>query len=70
MFCFTCKRSAPSAYGNADDAFTKTGFCQWKKAHRKDGVIQKHMNFQCHKSSCVVWNDYGMYLKRPLSHKP
>ena len=31
MFCFTWRHFASSAYGNADDAFTKTGFRRWKK---------------------------------------
>ena len=58
MFCFACRHFALPAYGNADDAFIKTGFRRWKKVHEKDGVIQKHMNSQCHKSSCVAWSDY------------
>ena len=58
MFCFSCGHFTPPAYGNADDALIKSGFRRWKKAHGKDGVIEKHLKSQCHKLSYVAWTDY------------
>ena len=58
MFCFACRHFAPPAYGNVDDAFIKTRFRRWKKAHGKYRIIQKHMNSQCHKLFSVAWSDY------------
>ncbi|XP_066969177.1 zinc finger MYM-type protein 1-like [Macrobrachium rosenbergii] len=49
---------APPTYGNADEAFIKSGFRRWKKAHGKDGAIEKHISSQCHKTSCIAWADY------------
>ena len=49
MFCFSCRHFTPPAYGNADDAFIKSGFRRWKKAQMKS---------QCHKLSYVAWTDY------------
>ena len=40
MFCFACRHFAPPTYGNADEAFIKSGFRRWKKAHGKDGAIE------------------------------
>lgn len=58
MFCFACRHFAPPTYGNADEAFIKSGFRRWKKAHGKDGAIEKHISSQCHKTSCIAWADY------------
>ena len=58
MFCFACRHFAPATSGNADDAFTKSGFRRWKKAHGKDGSIARHLNSLCHKSSYIAWADY------------
>ena len=58
-FAFPVDISAPPGYGNAEEAFTKTGFRRWKNAHGKDGAITKHVNSQCHKMSIMSWNDYN-----------
>ena len=62
MLCFAFPvdiSAPPPGYGNAEEAFTKTGFRRWKKAHGKDGAITKHVNSQCHKMSIMSWNDYN-----------
>ena len=59
LFCFPCRHFCPPGDGNAEEAFTKTAFRRWKKAHGKDGAITKHINSQCHKMSIVSWNDYN-----------
>ena len=59
VFCFPCRHFCPPGYCNAEEAFTKTGFRRWKKAHGKDGAITKHVNSQCHKMSIMSWNDYN-----------
>ena len=59
VFCFPCRHFCPPGYGNAEEAFTKTGFRRWKKPHGKDGAITKHVNSQCHKMSIMSWNDYN-----------
>ena len=43
MFCFAFRHFGPAAYGNADDAFIKSGFRRWKKAHKKGGSIARHL---------------------------
>lgn len=65
MFCFACRHFTPPAYGNAEDTFVKSGFRRWKKAHGKDGAIEKHRNSQFHKSSYIAWTNY----KRNQSEK-
>ena len=59
VFCFPCRHFCPPGYGNAEEAFTKTGFRRWRKAHGKDGAITKHVNSQCHKMSIMSWTDYN-----------
>lgn len=65
MFCYACRHFSPPGYGNTSDAFIKTGFRRWKKAHRSDGRIDKHQKSQCHKLSSISWSDY----KRNCSKK-
>jgi len=62
MLCFAFPvdiSNPPPGRRNAEEAFTKTRFRRWKKAHGTYGAITKHVNSQCHKMSIMSWNDYN-----------
>ena len=59
VFWYSCRYFSLSGFdSNGEEAFTKTGFRRWKKAHGKDGAIPKHTASQCHKRSDIAWKDY------------
>ncbi|XP_028416040.1 zinc finger MYM-type protein 1-like [Dendronephthya gigantea] len=46
-FCFSC-RCFGQLVGSSDDAFTKTGFRNWKNATGEKGKLSKHANSRMH----------------------
>ena len=65
-FCFTCIKVIQhslisSTKGEA--AFTKTGFCGWKKALEKNSGFAKHEASDCHKEAADRLNKIPASVK-------
>ena len=57
MFCYSCRYfSLPGFDSNGEEAFIKTGFRRWKKAHGKNGEIPKHTALSA--TNVLAWKDY------------
>ena len=68
MFCYSCRHfSLPGFDNGSEEAFAKTGFRRWKKAHGQDGGILNHTVSQCHKRSDMAWIDYEQYKAKNTS---
>ena len=63
-FCYPCRlfTTEPGRYW---ETFTKHGFCDWKHALGKDGVITCHDYCKTHRQAMVSWKEY---IKNKANH--
>ena len=60
-YCYPCHifgTSSSYSRSRPEHAFTVTGFCNWKKANGKDGVLNCHANTVSHQQAEVAWHQY------------
>lgn len=65
-FCYPC-RLFPAAYGRTEESFTKTGFCDWKHATGKKGILVCHDTCYSHKKAMLSWSDFKVNAKKGTS---
>lgn len=56
-FCFPCRKFSVSN-SERDDAFTKVGYTNWKKALIKNSGFQKHASGTAHVRAMSAWQEY------------
>ena len=61
-FCFPCRLFAVNE-GRSQNTFTKSGFCDWKHATGKGGIISVHDKCSSHASAVVIWSQYKLNAK-------
>ena len=69
-FCYPCRMfGSTSSFGQSrpESTFTVTGFCNWKKATGKNGVLSRHANSATHKQAEVAWHQYQKNLQHGTS---
>lgn len=57
-FCFACRHFLATTVHHAEEAFTSTGFSNWKKALGKKGKITKHVAADYHTNSMIAWASF------------
>ena len=60
-FCFPCRMFSSS---KADPAFISKGFCDWKHATGKTGILSTHKACVTHKSAAVAWEQFKLNKQR------
>ena len=59
MYCFPCRFfGSCNGLGIGINTFTQQGFCDWKQATGKSGMLAKHNNSFAHKQAVSAWIDY------------
>ena len=61
-FCYPCRYFAQTS-GRSSETFTKIGFCNWKHATGKDGILVRHDNCNTHKQAMCSWCDFVKNVK-------
>ena len=56
-FCYPC-RVFKCGSSRSEDAFTRTGFRNWKHAIGKSGIISLHAKCATHRQAVTCWNEY------------
>ena len=56
-FCYPCRLFTTES-GRYWETFTKNGFCDWKHAMGKDGIISSHDRCKTHMQAMVAWQEY------------
>ena len=56
-FCFPCRKFGVSN-SDREDAFTKVGYTNWKKALIKNSGFQKHVSCTAHVRAMSAWQEY------------
>lgn len=62
-FCYPCRLFGSRGGGPSsrpDQAFTTTGFKDWKHATGKSGILVCHDNCHAHKQAVIAWNQYTL----------
>ena len=61
-FCYPCRLfntgSGSGRVGRQWETFIKHGFCDWKHAMGKDGIIPRHGRCSSHKDAMVSWQQF------------
>ena len=59
IYCFPCRFfGSCNGLGIGINTFTQQGFCDWKHATGKSGMLAKHNNSFAHKQAVSAWIDY------------
>ena len=65
VYCFPCRFFGTcNGLGRGTSTFTQVGFCDWKHATGKSGMLVKHNNSFAHKQAISAWFDYQTNSKR------
>ena len=65
VYCFPCRFFGSSnGLGRGISTFSQVGFCDWKHATGKSGMLAKHNNSFAHKQAISAWIDYETNSKR------
>ena len=65
VYCFPCRFFGSSnGLGRGINTFSQVGFCDWKHATGKNGMLAKHNNSFAHKQAISAWIDYETNSKR------
>ena len=56
VYCYPCRLFLIG--DKKEDAFTKSGYRDWKHATGKSGVLHKHDRSVSHKQAVLTWKDY------------
>ena len=56
-YCYPCRLFTTES-GRYSETFTKSGFCDWKHAMGKDGIIPCHDRCKTHMQAMVSWQEF------------
>lgn len=62
-FCYPCRLFKSAGSSQSEDAFTKTGFRNWKHAMGSTGIISIHAKCTTHRQAMACWNEYSINTK-------
>ena len=62
-FCYPCRLFKSAGSSRAEDAFTRTGFRNWKHAMGNTGIISVHAKCATHRRAMACWNEYSINTK-------
>ena len=71
-FCYPCRLfgfGGCSSSSRPEQAFTSTGFKDWKHAMGKGGILPGHNNCHAHKQAAIAWNQYTLYIVYRISER-
>ena len=60
-FCYPCQFFAHTS-GRKSETFTKIGFCNWKHATGKDGIVVRHDHCNRLKQAMCSWSNFVKIL--------
>lgn len=67
VFCYACRLFSGPGMGRAEETFKSIGYCDWKHATGKHGLLEKHDKCRAHKVAMVAWGSYERNQQQGLT---